>query len=249
MNAVITVERRDRVAHVRLERPHVLNAIDGATCNALQTLLDSLEADHDVGAIVLSGAGEKAFSAGADLTYMRGLEGAALRRFIERTWMVNERLAASRLPSIAALHGYVLGGGLELALACDLRIADDSVQIGLPEMTLGSVPGSGALQRLPALIGPARTAELAMLGRRIDAAEAASLGLVNRVVGKGGAVDAALDWATAIAGRPPEALRYAKVALRLGRQQPELAASLHGLVSDACHADKRYQANTDRFTA
>ena len=248
MNAPVSVERRGRVAHLRLDRPRVLNAIDGATCDAIAATIASLEADSDVGAIVVSGAGDKAFSAGADLTHMRGLEGAELRRFIERTWIVFERLASSPLPSIAALHGYVLGGGLELALACDMRIADDSVQIGLPEMGLGSVPGSGALQRLPALIGAARATEMIMLGRRIGAAEAVDIGLINRAVGKGEALDASLAWAATIAERPPEALRYAKVALRLGRQ-PELAASLHGLVSDACHADRRYQASTEQFKA
>jgi enoyl-CoA hydratase/carnithine racemase len=246
MSAPVALERRGRVAHLQLDRPHVRNAINGATCDALAAAVASLEADASIGAIVLSGAGDKAFSAGADLTHMRGLEGAQLRRFIEQTWIVFERLASSPLPSIAALHGYVLGGGLELALACDLRIADATVQIGLPEMGLGSVPGSGALQRLPALIGPARATEMILLGRRIDAAEAAEIGLVNRAVANGEALSAAMAWAQTIAQLPPEAVRYAKVALRVGRL-PEVAASLHGLVSQACHADKRYQSNTDSF--
>jgi enoyl-CoA hydratase/carnithine racemase len=246
MSAPLTLERHGRVAHLRLDRPRVLNAIDGAMCDALAAAIASLEADPGVGAIVVSGAGKKAFSAGADLTHMRGLEGARLRRFIEQTWIVFERLASSPLPSVAALHGYVLGGGLELALACDLRIADQTVQLGLPEMGLGSVPGSGALQRLPALIGPARTTEMMLLGRRIDAAEAAAIGLVNRTVAKGEALAATMAWAEAIAKLPPEAVRYAKAALRVGRL-PEVAASLHGLISDACHADKRYQDKTDQF--
>jgi enoyl-CoA hydratase len=246
VNAPLTLERLGRVAHLRLERPHVLNAIDGAMCEALTQAMIALEADPEVGAVVVSGAGEKAFSAGADLTHMRGLEGAGLRRFVEQTWIVFERIASSPLPSVAALHGHVLGGGLELALACDLRIADETVRIGLPEMGLGSVPGSGALQRLPALIGPARTTEMMLLGRRIEAAEAAAIGLVNRAVARGEALSAAMAWAQTIARLPPEAARYAKVALRVGRV-PEIAASLHGLISDACHADKRYQKNTDQF--
>ncbi len=246
MSAPVVVERRGRVAHVQLARPHVRNAIDAATCDALSDCIASLESDAGIGAIVISGAGDKAFSAGADLTYMRALEGAPLRRFIEQTWIVFDRLAHSPLPSVAALNGYVLGGGLELALACDLRIADDTAQFGLPEMGLGSVPGSGALQRLPALIGPARATEMILLGRRIDSTEAAAIGLVNRVVAKGQALASALAWAETIAARPAEALRYAKVALRLG-DEGSLAAYLHGLVSDACHADKRYQRNTDKF--
>jgi enoyl-CoA hydratase/carnithine racemase len=246
MSEPLLIERRGHVAHLRLNRPRVLNAIDRALCDALLAALERIEDDEQTGAIVLSGNGAKAFSAGTDITYMRSLEGAALRRFIERTWVVFERLAASPLPSIAALHGYVLGGGFELALACDLRVADATVQIGLPEMCLGSVPGSGALQRLPALIGPARASELIMLGERIGAVEAAAIGLVNRITDKDQAIDAALAWAATIAERPREALRYAKVALRIGRQ-PDLAASLHGLVSEACHADKGYRRNTDRF--
>jgi enoyl-CoA hydratase/carnithine racemase len=247
VNAPVALERRGRVAHLRLDRPKVLNAIDAATCDALASHLETLESDNAVGAIVLSGTGERAFSAGADLTYMRTLDGERLRRFIERTWIVFERLASSRLPSVAALHGHVLGGGLELALACDLRIADATAQIGLPEMGLGSVPGSGALQRLPALIGPSRATEMIMLGRRVDASEAAAIGLVNRAVPAGAALGAAFEWAETVASRPPEALRYAKVALRTGLQSA-LAASLHGLVSQACHDDKRYRDNTEAFT-
>lgn len=246
MNGPVALERRGRVAHLCLDRPHVLNAIDAATCDALVAAIATLEVDPEVGVVVVSGAGEKAFCAGADLTHMRGLEGAQLRRFVEQTWIVFERLASSPLPSIAALHGHVLGGGLELALACDLRVADATARLGLPEMGLGSVPGSGALQRLPALIGPARTTEMILLGRRIDALEAAAIGLVNRAVAKGEALAAAMAWAEAIAKLPPEAVRYAKVALRLGRF-PEVAASLHGLISEACHADQRYQDNTDQF--
>jgi len=242
----VALERRGRVGHLQLDRANVRNAIDASTCDALSNCITALESDSGVGAIVISGAGDDAFSAGADLTYMRGLDGAALRRFIEQTWFMFDRLAQSPLPSVAALHGYVLGGGLELALACDLRIADDTVQIGLPEMGLGSVPGSGALQRLPALIGPARATEMILLGRRIDSTEAAAIGLVNRAVAKGEALAAALAWAETIAARSAEALRYAKVALRLERTTP-LAAYVHGLVSDVCHADKRYRRNTDKF--
>ncbi len=231
---------------MKLSRPNVLNAIDAAVCEALQLEIAALEADSDIGAIVLSGEG-RAFSAGADLTYMRSVEsGAPLRRFIELTWVAFERLAISPLPSIAALHGYVLGGGLELALACDMRIADSTAQIGLPEMGLGSVPGSGALQRLPALVGAAKATEMIITGTRISSIEAEAAGLVNCAVEAGCAVDTALKWALLAAQRPPEALRYMKVALRAGGQG-DVAAALHGLVSDACHADLRYREKTDRF--
>jgi enoyl-CoA hydratase/carnithine racemase len=247
MSTVIVVERHGRVAHLKLNRPEVLNAINPAVCEALQQEIAALEADPAIGALVLSGEGPRAFSAGADLTYMRTVEGGTqLRRFIELTWVAFERLASSPLPSIAALHGHVLGGGLELALACDMRIADDTVKIGLPEMGLGSVPGSGALQRLPALVGKAKATEMIITGARVDAASAEAMGLVNKAVDAGRALETALDWAAVAAQRPPEALRYMKIALQLG-PQGGTAAALHGLVSDACHSDRGYRENTERF--
>lgn len=244
----VTVERQGRVAHLRLNRPAVLNAIDRTMCEALVSRIDELEADPGVGALVLSGAGDRAFSSGADIAAMRSLAGVELRRFIELTWVAFERLAVSPLPSVAALHGYVLGGGLELALACDMRIAGAPAEIGLPEMTLGSVPGSGALQRLPALIGPARTAELVMLGRRLTAEEAAAFGLVNRVVPRAGLFALALEWAGTLAQRPPEVVRYAKLALRAGADS-RLMPAFHGLVSDVCHEARDYRSRTERFDA
>lgn len=247
MTPVLDVRVEGEVALLTLNRPEVLNAINGDVCDALERALDTLEADEAVKAIVLAGSGPQAFSAGADLKHMRNLDGAALRRFIERTWVVFERLAVSPLPSVCALHGHVLGGGLELALACDLRVADETTTIGLPEMGLGSVPGSGALQRLPGVIGDSRAAELVLLGRRMDCREAAALGLVNTTTAAGEAQAKAREWAATIATRPAEALRYAKIALRFGRQPS--AATLHGLISDACHRNKSYAANMDRFIA
>jgi enoyl-CoA hydratase/carnithine racemase len=244
----VVVERQGRLAFLRLSRPEVLNAIDDAVCDGLIDALATLEADPEVGAIVVHGEGDRAFSAGADLRHMRGLAGEPLRRFVEKTWGVFDRLARSPILSIAVLHGHVLGGGMELALACDLRVAEEGVSIGFPEMTLGSVPGSGAMQRLPALIGPARALELTVLGRRLGAHEAAAIGLVNAAVARGQALEVATAWATIAAERPREALRYAKAAVRAGLE-PTVAAAFHGLISDACHADARYRANTGRFAA
>lgn len=242
----LIAERQGRVAHLRLNRPAVLNAIDRTLCEALVAQLDVLEADPEIGAIVLSGAGERAFSSGADLTHMRALAGADLRRFIELTWQAFDRLASSPLPSVAALHGYVLGGGFELALACDMRIAGAPAEFGLPEMTLGSVPGSGALQRLPALIGPSRAAEVVMLGRRLTAEQAHEIGIVNCVVPRSELIPLALEWAATLAQRPSEAMRYAKLALH-GRGESRLAPAFHGLVSGACHEAREYRSRTAKF--
>jgi enoyl-CoA hydratase/carnithine racemase len=242
----VRCEVRERVAHVELCRPQVLNAIDAATCVELVTLIDTLEAAGDVGVMVVSGAGPRAFSSGADLKHMRTLQGAELRRFIELTWRTFDRIACSPLPSIAALHGHVLGAGCELALACDLRIADATARIALPEMTLGSVPGSGAVQRLPSLIGRARALELMLLGDSIDATAAARSGLVNCSVAAGQALASAFDWARRIAALQPASVRYLKAAL--AADDPRiLAPALHGLVSDLCHRDPAYAVTTARF--
>ena len=143
---------RDGIGHLRLNRPSVLNAIDDQTCVSLIAALDRLDSNRDVHAIVVSGNGDRAFCSGADIQHMRTLSDTDLRQFIELTWRTFERLARSPLPSIGLLHGHVLGGGLELALACDMRVARADAIFRLPEMQLGSVPGSGALQRLPGLV-------------------------------------------------------------------------------------------------
>lgn len=247
MTASVQLDRHGPVAVLRLNRPEVLNAINGEVCTALCHYVDELEADGTTRVMVISGAGDRAFSAGADLTHMRTLSDGDLSQFIELTWHSFERISQSSIPSVAALHGHVLGGGLELAVACDFRIAHRTTSIALPEMGLGSVPGSGAMQRLPGLIGESKTLELAIFGTRVSAQEALMLGLVNKVVEDDrDAERAAIEWAQVISSRPAAALKYAKVAIR-ARGDPVLAASLHGLISVSCHQSKSYQQKTDKF--
>jgi enoyl-CoA hydratase/carnithine racemase len=233
------------VVHLELHRPEVLNALDAATYGELLSALDALEGDGDTRVLVLSGAGGRAFSAGADLKFMRGLSGAALRRFIEATHAPAERLQRSPLISIAALDGHVLGGGAELALACDMRVAGAELRFAFPEMTLGSLPGSGGMQRLPGLVGRARALELVTLGRAVGTEEALRLGLVLEVAADAPARATAL--ALAIAERPAESLRYAKVAMGLSGD-PIAAGAFHGLVSSLRQADPEYQKNRSRIT-
>jgi enoyl-CoA hydratase len=235
--SVVTV---GHVAHLTLGRPEVLNAIDTATCRAIAAGLDLLEEQGEASVLIVSGGSARCFSAGADLKHMRGLAAEDLRRFIELTWRCFDRLAASPIVSIAALHGYALGGGAELALACDLRVAAEDAVIGFPEMTLGSVPGSGGMQRLPPLIGASRALELVATGRRLSGAEAAALGLVNRCVAPGQALVEAEALAAILAARPAAALRYAKASLRASA---DLAPALHGLISAICHQEPAYNAN------
>jgi enoyl-CoA hydratase len=145
----------DAVAFLTLSRPEVLNAIDHAVLDGIERGVREASSDRNVKVLVFSGAGERAFCAGADLALVKALSGEAKRRYIERAYAVLETVAAAPLPTIAALHGFVLGGGLELALACDIRVADAPSTFGLPEIALGSVPSFGAVQRLPRVIGHA----------------------------------------------------------------------------------------------
>lgn len=203
--------------------------------------------DGETRVLVLAGAGDRAFSAGADLKEMRTLSGAALRRSIEESWMPCEAVARSPLVSIAALHGHVLGGGAELALACDLRVADATLSLGFPEMVLGSMPGSGGLQRLPGLIRADTTLALVATGERLTAGDCRDLGLVTRLAAEGEtARDAALALAARIAERPAEPLRYLKAAISLAGN-PIAARSYHGLASATFQAEPDYRNNTKSF--
>ncbi|OQM76048.1 enoyl-CoA hydratase/isomerase family protein [Manganibacter manganicus] len=241
----VKLTREGRVAILSLARPDALNAIDRAMCDAIVSVLDRLEEDGDCSVLMIAGEG-RAFCAGADLKHMRALAGESLRRFIERTWIVGERIERSPLLSIAAVQGFALGGGAELALACDMRLCESTAMFGFPEMTLGSVPGSGAMQRLHRLVGPARALELVVEGKRMDGNRAGEIGLVNRVVGHGEAFDAALAWARDLSERPSEAIRYAKTCMRLPADGA-VAPMVQGMVSSICQSGAGYRANAGQF--
>jgi enoyl-CoA hydratase len=176
----ILVERRGAVGIVRLNRPQALNALNAALIAELGQALDSFEQDDAIAAIVLTG-NEKAFAAGADIkemaekTYMQ----AYTEDFITRGW---ERVAQCRKPIVAAVAGFALGGGCEIAMMCDIVIAAETARFGQPEINLGTMPGAGGTQRLPRFIGKAKAMDLCLTGRMMDVAEAERLGLVSRVV-------------------------------------------------------------------
>jgi len=230
-------------ARISLCRPEVLNALDEESYIGLGAAFDVVEQHDAVSVAVIDGGGCRAFSAGADLKFMRGLAGASLRRFMERSFRVGERIARSSLLTVARLNGYTLGGGAELALACDLRIAATDTVIGFPEMTYGSVPGSGGAQRLQALIGPARAIELMVGGRYLSASEARAIGLINAIADSDAEVDA---WLSPFPSRPREAIAYMKAAMML-KNEPHAAAAVHGLVSATRQADAGYRAHTAAF--
>ncbi len=194
----ILAEKRGRIGIVTFNRPKSLNALSGQVTAELAAALDGFEADGDIGAIVIAG-GEKAFAAGADIAEMQAKTFADcyLEDFITRDW---ERLAACRKPTIAAVAGYALGGGCEIAMMCDIIIAADNARFGQPEITLGIMPGAGGTQRLTRLVGKAKAMDLCLTGRMMDAIEAERAGLVSRVVAPDKLMETALEVAEKIAG-------------------------------------------------
>jgi len=194
----IIVEKRGRVGLVRLNRPQALNALCAALIAELGAALDEFEADSEIGAIVLTGS-EKAFAAGADIKEMKDRDFIEVYTadFITRGW---ERVAQCRKPVIAAVAGYALGGGCELAMMCDIILAAENAEFGQPEITLGTLPGAGGTQRLTRLVGKPKAMELCLTGRRMGAAEAERAGLVSRIVPTAELLDEAMKVAERIAG-------------------------------------------------
>lgn len=212
----ILVEKRGTTAWVTLNRPQALNALSRDVNIRLGELEAELEHDDDVRAIVITGAGDKAFCAGADLKERKGVPAAESSSFINAISSAINDWAALRKPTIAAMNGSAYGGGLELALACDFRIGVEGSELGLTEVRLGIMPGAGGTQRLPRLIGEARAKEMILLGRKIPIARALEIGLVNQVVPRGqlhAAVEALL---AELGGSAPLSVIHAKSAIERG---------------------------------
>lgn len=178
----VLVEKKDRVAHVTLNRPEVLNALNAQTITALDVVFEDIARDDAIGVVILTGAGEKAFAAGADISELIKQDPLSGRVTAERGQSVLRRLETLGKPSIAAINGFALGGGCELAMACTIRIASDRAKIGQPEVNLGIIPGYAGTQRLSRLVGKGVALDLVLTGRIVDAAEALRIGLVTRVV-------------------------------------------------------------------
>ena len=208
----------DGVALVTLNRPRALNALSFALLLRLASAVEALDADPSCRAIVITGAGTRAFAAGADVAELAAQTPESLAASPGfRGW---DRVAAVATPTIAAVRGYALGGGAELALACDMIVAGEDAIFGQPEIDLGVIPGAGGTQRLARVLGKARTMELVLTGRRMPAAEAERLGVVTRVVPAAETLAAALELAAAVAAQPPEAVRAAVAAVRSAFETP-----------------------------
>jgi enoyl-CoA hydratase len=221
---VVRLDRAGPVAIVTIDRPRVLNALNRAVFAELQAALAEIERDDSVRCAIVTGAGARAFSAGADIRELDALGSEGALEFMALGQRIFDRLAHAATPTIAAVNGHALGGGLELAMACDIRIAAETARFGQPEITLGSIPGWGGTQRLPLLVGLGRARELILTGRIIDAAEAERIGLVSQVVAADRLLAAARETAGRIAALPPVALALAKDAVR--QVEGDLAAGL-----------------------
>jgi enoyl-CoA hydratase/carnithine racemase len=209
--SLVETRRDGPVCIVTLSREEKLNALSGELERDLGTALDSDDV-RSSRCVVLTGAG-RAFSAGADITEFRERTPEAVIAYYRETGGVYERVAALPQPTLSAIHGYCLGGGLELALTTDFRIADETAVFGFPEVSLGIIPSSGGTHRLVRLVGPGRAKELFLLGGRLDAAAALGAGLVNEIVGTGAAVERALELARQLAELPPLAASLTKQAI------------------------------------
>ncbi|RLG71492.1 MAG: hypothetical protein DRO08_04640, partial [Thermoprotei archaeon] len=178
----IKIEREDGIVWIILNRPHRLNSINDTMVNELMDVLDTVEEDESVRCVIITGEGDRAFCAGADITMFPKLTPVTAFEAARLGQRIFSRIEALSKPVIAAINGYALGGGLELALACDFRIAAEHAELGSPEIRLGLIPGWGATQRLVRVVGVAKAKELVMFGDRLKAEDALKLGLVNKVV-------------------------------------------------------------------
>lgn len=232
----LLLERDGAVVLVTINRPHVLNAMDAPTLDALRRLALDLAADVGVRAVILTGAGAKAFVAGADINELAAQTPTGGRELALRGQHVFDLIENMGKPVIAAINGYALGGGCELAMACTLRLAADGARIGLPEITLGILPGYAGTQRLARLVGKGKAMEMILTGGAISADEAARIGLVNRVIPSADLMPQARSLAAQLAANAPIASRYAMSAIHRGLEMPfdegcAFEASLFGLVA------------------
>ncbi|MGW4956069.1 enoyl-CoA hydratase/isomerase family protein [Nonomuraea sp. NPDC004186] len=214
MGEFVSVEVADQIATIRLDRPK-MNALNMQVQREIVEAAREVDADPQVQAVIVYG-GEKVFAAGVDIKEMADMSYADMAAHSRTLQACFTEVARIGKPVIAAVTGYALGGGCELALCADFRVAGESAKLGQPEVLLGLIPGAGGTQRLPRLIGPARAKDLIFTGRHVPAAEALDLGLVDRVVPDEQVYTAALEWAATFVGGPSVALRAAKQAVDQG---------------------------------
>ena len=212
----LTIDNENRTAILTINRPKALNALNPDTLNELSSAVGELQRNPEISVVVITGSGDKAFAAGGDLSVMQPLGPMEARTVAQQAQQLFNDMEYGTKIFIAAINGYALGGGCELAMACDIRIAADNAKLGLPEVNLGIIPGWGGTQRLARLVGRAKAKELMLTGEMISAEEACRIGLVNRVTSNGELMESALDMAKKIAGKSQVAVKLIKESVDNG---------------------------------
>lgn len=248
MPDVLRVEDRGQVRWLTIYRPEKLNALNRDVLVALEEAFSQAMADQQVAAVVITGAGDKAFVAGADIGEFQGLTPAQAQALARRGQELFSRIEASSKPVVAAVNGFALGGGMELAMACHLRVASENAKFGQPEVKLGLIPGYGGTQRLPRLVGKGRALELLLTGAMIDAATALAWGLVNRVTPVAELAATAQKLAEDILAVAPTAVARCLQAVHVGLESPlaealQTEAALFGL----CAATEDFKEGVSAF--
>lgn len=248
MSDCLLVEREAGQVLITLNRPQALNSLSRELLTRLEEVVTELERAEDLRAVVITGAGEKAFCAGADIKELKELDTAAAQELSSMVNRLFEKIANLPVPVIAAVNGYALGGGCELALACDLRAASTRAVFGQPEVGLGIIPGYGGTQRLPRLVGLARAKELIFTGRRVAAEEALSMGLANWVVAPEELVPFAREKVQEMAKNPGHALGWAKHLIDFGRDTTLAnGLQLESMAFGACFAAEETKERLQSF--
>jgi len=244
----LLVEIKEKIAVVKINRPDKLNALNAATMDELKNVFTELNADESVYVIILTGGGEKAFVAGADISELNKLDMISGKEFSEKGQEVFNIIENSVKPVIAAVNGFALGGGCEIALACHIRLASENAKFGQPEVNLGIIPGYGGTQRLSRLINSGRAIEYILTGDMIDASEAFRIGLVNHVYKQSELIDKALEMAQKIISKGQNAVRAAIKAVNIvdevpGKEGQNFEASLFAI----CCGTEDFKEGTKAF--
>ena len=214
----VLYQTKENIATVTISRPKALNALNAEILSELSDNFKKIQQDKNIYVVIITGAGEKSFVAGADISEMKDLNLKQAHEFGNYGNTVFRSIENSRAPVIAAINGYTLGGGLELALACDIRIASEDATFGLPEVSLGIIPGYGGTQRLPRIIGISRAKKMIYTAERINAKRALEIGLIDMITQKGDLMETAMNLASQIASQAPISVAYAKDAINKGIQ-------------------------------
>ncbi|MHA1993095.1 MAG: enoyl-CoA hydratase/isomerase family protein [Candidatus Hodarchaeales archaeon] len=245
-NIIVTTE--NRITTIKINREKALNALNEKTIEELHDCVEQLSQSEDTKVVVITGVGKKSFIAGADITMFEGKSPITIRDIILRLQETLNKLEDLPIPVIASINGYCLGGGIELAMACDIRIASNTAIVGQPEINLGLIPGAGGTQRLTRLVGSGRAKEMIFLGENIDAETAKSFGLVNRVVPAENLEEETLKIASRLAKGPSFALNMAKEAINRGPENSLLdAIRTEGELFALCFAHEDVKEGVNAF--